>query len=504
MALNFLLKRTATANKRPTAAQLDVGELAMNYASDDPGIFLEDNSGAVRKIGPATVGSSAPNSSAAGQSGNSTGEMWLDTSQTPDELKVWNGTTWISVNAVVSGTASLLEGPVVFEAQASSNLSFGDVVYISGASGDTPIVEKARANSSTTMPAFGFASADITSGNTGNIITFGSIEGDGSTPLDTSGLTVNDVVYVSADTAGAWTTTKPTGESNLIQNIGRVQRVNSQNGVIKVGGAGRASATPNLNDGNIFIGDSNNEATTTSLSTAISSTLGLTRTAGTGSVIQIDTAAVNLQKDLAFANPGDIAFPDNTSEALQLTDSIGTPYITFDSTDDAECINFNKKLCLDAGTQVDMSGSTIITLLDNDFDALDIKEGNNLYMRFNTTNSGEKLQILKNIYLAAELHMADYLLMDNANQIRFRELNSQGTNYVALQGAPSLSATTVFTLPESDGSANLGWANALIPAASIDPTNNGDLVVEATSNTTITFKLKGSDGTVRTGTVTLS
>ena len=90
MSVNFLLKRTATANKRPTAAQLDVGELAMNYASDDPGIFLEDNSGAVRKIGPTTVSGTAPNSTAAGQAGNSIGEMWLDTSQTPDELKVWN------------------------------------------------------------------------------------------------------------------------------------------------------------------------------------------------------------------------------------------------------------------------------------------------------------------------------------------------------------------------------------------------------------------------------
>ena len=42
------------------------------------------------------------------------------------------------------------------------------------------------------------------------------------------------------------------------------------------------------------------------------------------------------------------------------------------------------------------------------------------------------------------------------------------------------------------------------PASSITPSSNGDLVVEATNNTTLTFKLKGSDGTVRTGTLTLS
>lgn len=42
------------------------------------------------------------------------------------------------------------------------------------------------------------------------------------------------------------------------------------------------------------------------------------------------------------------------------------------------------------------------------------------------------------------------------------------------------------------------------PPSTISPSLNGDLVVEATSNTTLTFKLKGTDGTVRTGTITLS
>jgi hypothetical protein len=42
------------------------------------------------------------------------------------------------------------------------------------------------------------------------------------------------------------------------------------------------------------------------------------------------------------------------------------------------------------------------------------------------------------------------------------------------------------------------------PAASITPANNGEFVVEATSNTTLTFKLKGTDGTVRSGTITLA
>ncbi len=42
------------------------------------------------------------------------------------------------------------------------------------------------------------------------------------------------------------------------------------------------------------------------------------------------------------------------------------------------------------------------------------------------------------------------------------------------------------------------------PAASVTPAANGDLVIQATSNTSLTFKYKGSDGTVRSGSITLS
>jgi hypothetical protein len=44
----------------------------------------------------------------------------------------------------------------------------------------------------------------------------------------------------------------------------------------------------------------------------------------------------------------------------------------------------------------------------------------------------------------------------------------------------------------------------LTPAASSVPTVNGELTVEATSNTTLTFRLKGTDGTVRSAALTLA
>ena len=201
------------------------------------------------------------------------------------------------VLAVVGSTqADAVDGPVNFAAQADVAISRGDVVYISGASGDTPRVDLAQANSSSTMPAFGLAAEDIAQDSTGKITTLGSVEGTGAEAVDTSTLTVNQVLYVSATTAGAFTATAPSGEAKLVQNIGRVQRVAASNGVIRVGGAGRTNATPNLNDGNIFIGDGSGQASIDSLTDALSTHAGiatsLNETTFTKDVVQTPGATV--------------------------------------------------------------------------------------------------------------------------------------------------------------------------------------------------------------------
>jgi len=65
----------------------------------------------------------------------------------------------------------------------------------------------------------------------------------------------------SGGTAGTFTNVKPTGSSNLVQNIGKVVRNGaSSNGQIKVGGAGRANDTPNLDKGHLFVGNDTDQA----------------------------------------------------------------------------------------------------------------------------------------------------------------------------------------------------------------------------------------------------
>lgn len=155
-----------------------------------------------------------------------------------------------------------ISGAVTFAAQAGEALSKGDVVYVSGVSGNTPVVSKADADDASKMPAFGIAEAAASLNAAVNVVTFGTLY-----DLDTSGFSAGDTVYVST-TAGTLTATKPTGESALIQNIGKVIRSHASAGSIKVGGAGRANDTPNLNDGNVFIGDSNNATEKRALTTA--------------------------------------------------------------------------------------------------------------------------------------------------------------------------------------------------------------------------------------------
>ena len=124
MAINVLLKRSTTASKRPTAAQLDIGELSLNYDANTAGVFFEDSAGNVRKVGPAEVSATAPNASPAGSSGNSLGELWYDT--ITSSLKVWTGSSFVA--ATGAGAAGGSNTQVQFNStgtlSGSSNFTF--------------------------------------------------------------------------------------------------------------------------------------------------------------------------------------------------------------------------------------------------------------------------------------------------------------------------------------------------------------------------------------------
>tara|TARA_R110000803_G_scaffold24966_1_gene59824 strand:+ start:391 stop:5268 length:4878 start_codon:yes stop_codon:yes gene_type:complete len=137
---------------------------------------------------------------------------------------------------------------------ATETIVKGQAVCITGGTGDNPNVSLTNASNVSLMPAIGIALENIASSATGNIALYGEVFG-----IDTSVFAVGESLYISASIAGALTNVAPTGEENLIQKVGKVVRSNA-NGIVMVQGAGRTNATPNLNDGNFFLGNASNKA----------------------------------------------------------------------------------------------------------------------------------------------------------------------------------------------------------------------------------------------------
>ena len=134
----------------------------------------------------------------------------------------------------------------------------GTPVHVTGSVGNTSEVVPASASVALTMPAHFILNEDITAGAEGLAIASGFING-----VNTSGFTEGDTVYVGAN--GGYTNVKPTG-SNLIQNLGIVDKVDAINGSGFILGAGRSNDVPNITEGYTWIGNSDGVATPTATS----------------------------------------------------------------------------------------------------------------------------------------------------------------------------------------------------------------------------------------------
>ena len=145
-------------------------------------------------------------------------------------------------------------GAIKFKAKAGEALTKGDTVYISGISGNTTVVSKADANDAAKMPAFGLAASTVSLNGAVQIVTFGTLQG-----IDTSSYSEGDELYVNV-LAGALTDSPPTGSTSALQKIAKVTRSDASAGSVKVSGAGRTNATPNLDEGKIFVGNASNKS----------------------------------------------------------------------------------------------------------------------------------------------------------------------------------------------------------------------------------------------------
>lgn len=138
-------------------------------------------------------------------------------------------TTAFVQQELAAGTAVAKNLEVLVRNQTGSTLPAGSVVYISGATGNLPLVTLAQgnndANSAQTM---GFVKTSIANNGQGFVIVRGLLEN-----INTSAYAEGVQLYLSPTTPGAWTTTKPVAPQHMVY-IGIVIRSHPTQGSILV------------------------------------------------------------------------------------------------------------------------------------------------------------------------------------------------------------------------------------------------------------------------------
>jgi hypothetical protein len=130
---------------------------------------------------------------------------------------------------LLGGTANARNLEVQVRNQSGSTIPAGSIVYISGATGNLPLITLAQANNdANSAQTIGFVKTAITNNGTGYVIVRGVLEA-----IDTSALTEGVQLYLSPTTAGTWTTTKPSAPQHLVY-VGVVIRSHPTQGTILV------------------------------------------------------------------------------------------------------------------------------------------------------------------------------------------------------------------------------------------------------------------------------
>ncbi len=183
---------------------------------------------------------------------------------TADQIITTDGAgqlSFVDQSTVASGTSRTVSILVknISSADGGVNLSKGDPVYVYGSVGASErlYVDLADAGDSSKMPCVALLDQDLSPNGEGTATVTGKLKNLITSPIDGATPTENDTIYVKS--GGGLTLTKPTGSSNLIQNVGQVGRVStSSDGNIVVSAILRSNDVPNLTTGKIWVGSAAN------------------------------------------------------------------------------------------------------------------------------------------------------------------------------------------------------------------------------------------------------
>ena len=248
-----------------------------------------------------------------------------------------NGIEWINQSTLSSGSAERTE--ILVKNLEGSALSKGDPVYIIGSVGASERLKVGLANAgdAAKMPCVGLLTQDLAINGEGTAIVTGKLKNLITSPIDGATPTENDTIYVKS--GGGLTLTKPTGSTNLIQNVGQIGRVStSSDGNIVVSAILRSNDVPNLPTGRIWVGDGN---TTTSGVVYLNETtnqLGIntTTTDGTVSIESPVGAGFGLFAKTAGINNWSGLYQDGSSNWTSvLRNGSGTQTVQLNSSGDS-------------------------------------------------------------------------------------------------------------------------------------------------------------------------
>ena len=269
------LKRSAVAGKRPTLANLPLGEVALN--TYDGRLFVRQDTGGVgiattiRAVNPWSENYQSGGEHSIYYDGGDVGIGTQIPTSTLDVNGTVTATSFVGNGSSITGITFDQLSDVTF-----TNLGQHDIaVYHDGEGwlndpGASRVVQEVRnvtgiaitqaypvyetgynqgnervtidvanAGIPTAMPALGIIhDANLGSNSNGYVIISGIADG-----IDTSGYSEGDELYVAV--GGGLTNTRPAGATALIQKIGTVLRSHATTGSILVQGAGRTNDVPN-------------------------------------------------------------------------------------------------------------------------------------------------------------------------------------------------------------------------------------------------------------------
>ena len=216
--------------------------------------------------------------------------------------------------------------------------------------------------------------------------------------------------------------TAPTGETNLIQNIGRVVRADASAGIIKAGGAGRSNATPNLDNGKVFLGNGSNQAVSTALSAINLSSFNN----DSGFIASVASASETVEGIIEIATNAEAAAATATDKALVPSNIASLDLSDMDNTTSGFIADVVSDTTPQLGGSLDVNGQLITSVSNGDIE-VDPNGTGSFKIKGNTTSGSGRLVL-------------------NCEQ------NSHG---ITLKGPPhSAAASYTLTFPNTDGTAD--------------------------------------------------